>query len=185
MITVFTHRATALGVALLIVGCASSPASNVRVDKDASADFSHCRSFGWLKPEHGTASSLNEQRIQTAAIGALKAKGYREEEGSPDCRITYEFATRELPKSGPSIGVGGGGGSGGIGGGIGLSFPLGHKQKVAGTLTLDVIDASRNAQIWTGSVDRTLSTPELTDADAGKAAKEILAKYPDRASFGK
>ncbi len=184
MITVFTHRAPALCVALLAVGCASST-TNVRVDKDASADFSRCHSFGWLQPERGTASSLNEQRIHSAAIAALSAKGYREDEATPDCRITYEFFGRELPRSGPNIGVGAGGGSGGFGGGIGLSFPLGHKQKVAGTLTLDIIDASRNAQIWTGSLERTLSSLELTDADAGKVAKDILAKYPDRASFDK
>ena len=173
------HRLSALVLALAAAGCATAPASKVRVDK-TEAGLPSCQSFSWL-PAPGDAASLTEQRVKAATIQQLQAKGYTEVADRPDCRITYHFASSEQrKKSGPSVGVGAGGGSGGIGGGIGISLPIGRKNTQAGTLTLDVIDAARNAQVWSGAVDTETAAAELTEAEAKDIVQKVLAEYPDR-----
>lgn len=177
-------RACSLFVPFIVVfaaaGCSSAPASKVRVDK-AEAGLPQCQSFGWL-PAPGDAASLTEQRVKAATIKQLQNKGYTEAADKPDCRITYHFASSErVKRSGPSVGVGAGGGSGGIGGGIGISLPIGRKQSQAGTFTLDVVDATRNAQVWSGEVDTESASSDLTEAEAQNIVAKVLAEYPDRA----
>ena len=176
-----SHLWTVVGVALAMAACATNN-SKVRVDQDNSANLAQCRTFGWHPSDRQGASSLNEQRVRDAVMQTLKSKGYSEAAENPDCRVSYSLETRELPKSGPSVGVGGGGGSGGVGGGIGISLPLGRKHKFASTVTLDVIDAARNAQIWTASLDQALSGRELSQEEAQRAVQEILSKYPNHAA---
>lgn len=161
---------------LLVAGCATST-SAVRVDK-VEGSLPTCRTFGWNKTP-GDVASFTEQRVQAAAMQALRAKGYTEAD-KPDCRIAYQFTWSERPKSGPSIGVGAGGGSGGIGGGIGVSLPVGRKNSQVGTFTLDVIDAARNAQVWSGSIDTETKSAELTAEEAQELVQKVLAEYPDR-----
>jgi hypothetical protein len=164
--------------ASLLAACASTT-SKVRVDK-AETDLGHCRSFAWLSPSK-EAASFTEQRVRTEALNGLKAKGYTEAQENPDCRITYAFSTQQRRKSGPGVGVGVGGGSGGIGGGIGITLPIGREKK-SGTFTLDVVDASRNAQIWSGSLDGSFDAEELNEAEAKEVVKRVLAEFPDSAT---
>lgn len=164
-------------LAMLMAGCATQT-SQVRVEA-AEDGLPHCQTFAW-NPLSGDAASFTDQRVRTAVMQALQAKGYGESTDQPDCRIAYHLSTREVPKSKPSVGVGVGGGSGGIGGGIGLSLPIGKKKAQNGTLTLDVIDAARNAQVWSGSVDSTFDAAELSDAEAKRIVETVLGKFPDR-----
>lgn len=78
------------------------------------------------------------------------------------------------------IGVGAGGGSGNVGGGVGLSLPVGKRNESVAALTVDIIDATRNAQVWTASYEEKLKEKELSDAEAQKLVGAVLAKYPDR-----
>ena len=118
--------------------------------------------------------------MRAAALAAIKTKGYPVVEEKADCRLSYVLAAHEVPKSKPGVGVGVGGGSGGIGGGIGISLPIGNKKGEAGTFTLDVIDAAKNAQIWSGSVDATFKAPELTEDEAREVVEHVLAEFPNR-----
>ena len=172
-----------IGPALLLIGALSATAaanadSKVRVDK-ADVDLGMCRTFAW-QPQSGGVESLTDQRMRAAVIAAFTAKGYTEATEQPDCRIAYILsAAQTSPKSGPSVGVGVGGGSGGIGAGLGVRLPIfGKKQAV--TITIDIIDATRNAQIWSGSLDGSFKSEELSEADAKKVAAKVLAEYPDR-----
>lgn len=110
----------------------------------------------------------------------LAAKGYAEKAEQPDCRITYALTAREQPRSKPGVGVGVGGGSHGIGGGIGITLPVG-KRGAEGRFTLDVIDAARNAQIWSGSIEDTFKAPDLSADDVQRVVEAVLAEYPDAA----
>ena len=176
-----SRHCAVVGIAVAMSACATDN-SNVRVDQDKTADLAHCRTFGWHPADQQGASSLNEQRIRSAVMQTLKSKGYSEAADTPDCRVSYSLETRELRKHGPSVGVGAGGGSGGLGGGIGISLPLGRKHKFASTLVIDVIDATRNAQIWTASLDETLHGQDISEDEAQRAVKEILGRYPNRAA---
>jgi hypothetical protein len=140
-----------------------------------------CSTFAWHAPSKDPAS-LTAQRIQHSALAELQRKGYRTEEAAADCKISYVFASYELPKPKPSVGVGAVGGSGGLGGGIGISLPLGHHPTQRATLTLDVIDAASNTQVWSGTLDADLDHAEPTEDEVHKVVENILARYPDRAA---
>ena len=160
-------------------GCATSAPPQVRVDSIEGA-LPNCQTFAW-NPAPGTdAASFTDQRVQGVVMQTLEAKGYTQSAEKPDCRIAYHLTTHENPQSKPRVGVGMGGGSGGVGGGVGISLPIGKKKNQSGTFTLDVIDATKNAQVWSGSVDAAFDSAELTDEDAKAVVEQVLAKYPDR-----
>jgi hypothetical protein len=162
-----------------LAGCASSN-SRVRVDQ-VEGELPNCRTFAWHSIE-GDVASLSDQRVRAAVMSQLEAKGYQESADKPDCRIAYHLTTREIPRAKPGVGVGVGGGSAGVGGGIGISLPIGQRGGFAGTFTLDVIDAAKNTQVWTGSIDTNLQEAEISDSEAQQLAKEVLGEFPNAAN---
>lgn len=161
----------------LLLGCATT--SQVRVDKAPEVDLTQCQTFDWLSQTED-AASLTEQRVRAAALDELERKGYRLAQDSPDCRITYVFSNHERPREKPMVGVGAGGGSRGVVGGIGVSLPIGQRDRFRGTLTLDIVDTAKNAQIWSGTLDASLPEQELSEDAARVLVAEILSQYPDR-----
>lgn len=165
-------------IAVAAAGCATQT-SKVRVDA-AEGGLPQCQTFAW-NPVSGDAASLTDQRVRTQVMQTLQAKGYSESADKPDCRIAYNLSTSEIPKAKPGVGVGVGGGSRGVGGGIGISLPIGKSKGQTGTFTLDVIDAPKNAQVWSGSVDSAFDSAELSEAEAKAVVERVLAEFPDRA----
>ncbi|HEY4368142.1 MAG TPA: DUF4136 domain-containing protein [Steroidobacteraceae bacterium] len=162
---------------LLMVACAAQT-SAVRVDK-AETGLPNCQSFAW-NPSSGDAMSLGEQRVRGQVMQVLQSKGYTESADKPDCRISYRLASSTLQRSsGPSVGVGAVGGSGGVGGGIGISLPIGKKGQ-PGTFTLDVIDAAKNQQVWSGSIDSSFQSGDADEAETQRVVEKVLKEYPDR-----
>jgi uncharacterized protein DUF4136 len=115
-------------------------------------------------------------------MSELHKKGYQIEGGAADCKVSYAFSSYELPKPKPSVGVGAVGGSGGLGGGIGISLPLGHHPTQHATLSMDVIDAGSNAQVWSGTLEADLDQAEPSEEEVQKLVATILGRYPDRGS---
>ncbi|MBM0103887.1 DUF4136 domain-containing protein [Steroidobacter sp. S1-65] len=163
----------------LLAGCTATAPSRVRVDM-AEGGLPSCKTFEWL-PTQQQPATLTEQRVKGAVLTELKKKGYSEAEKA-ECRVTYVLNVHERPKNKPSVGVGAGGGSGGIGGGIGVSLPIGKRNEQAGTFTIDVVDAAKNAQVWSGSIDATFEKAELNEDEVREVVTKVLEKYPDRAS---
>lgn len=175
-----------IGVAAITVfalGACTTTSSKVRVDK-ADVDPSMCQTFDWLAAEK-EATSLTDQRVRAAALAELERKGYTIAKDGPDCRVTYALSSYERPEAKPRVGAGVGGGSGGIGGGIGISLPVGRGDSHAGTLTVDVIDAKKKAQIWSGSLDASFEAAELTPEEAQELVAKILAEFPNRVAENK
>lgn len=173
-----THSAM-YAVLLIVLSACAANTSQVRVDKAADVDLTRCRTFDWL-PQTKDAASLTDQRVRAAALSTLEKKGYSLATEKPDCRISYVFNAYERPEEKPRIGVGAGGGSRGVGGGIGVSLPVGKRDRFGGTLVLDVVDTSKNAQIWSGALDASFSDNELSEEEAQALVEEILAQFPDR-----
>ncbi|HEY8537758.1 MAG TPA: DUF4136 domain-containing protein [Steroidobacteraceae bacterium] len=167
------------GFMSLLTACAT-PEMQVRVQQ-AEEGLPKCKTFAWHVPP-GDVVSLTAQRVRSAVMVQLETKGYGVVEENADCRIAYFLRTREIPKAKPGVGIGVGGGSRGVGGGIGVSLPVGGKSGYAGTFTLDVIDAAKNVQVWSGSVDVELEGPDLSEEDARKLAEHVLSAYPDAES---
>jgi hypothetical protein len=166
------------GFMALLAACAT-PETRVRVQQ-AEEGLPNCNSFAWHAAP-GDVVSLTDQRVRAAVTAQLEAKGYAVAEHA-DCRIAYMLTTREIPKAKPGVGVGVGGGSRGVGGGIGISLPVGGRSGHAATFTLDVIDAAKNAQVWSGSIEVELDGAEPTDEEARKLAERVLSVYPDAGS---
>ncbi|HEY0943511.1 MAG TPA: DUF4136 domain-containing protein [Steroidobacter sp.] len=170
-----------LGVVLL-AGCTATAPSKVRVDM-AESGLPNCQSFEWLPTAQ--PASLTEQRVKSEIMAQLKQKGYAEVTEKGDCRVTYVLDVHERPRNKPRVGVGAGGGSRGIGGGIGVSLPIGKRDEQAGTFTIDIVDAAKNAQVWSGSIDATFAKAELNEDEAREVVARVLEKYPDRAPNGR
>jgi hypothetical protein len=170
--------AMSAALALLSTGCATS-GSNVRVDT-IEGELPKCQTFSWNPAPSGDAASFTEQRVRSAVMARLKAKGYTDASDKADCRIAYQLSSHEIERAKPSVGVGVGGGSRGMGGGIGVSLPIGKRKGERGTFTLDVIDSAKNAQVWSGSVDAAFDSAELSEAEAQDLVDAVLARYPDR-----
>ena len=177
---VMTRSIASRGAAVMAVvglGACMTTSSDVRIDK-ADVDLAKCQMFDWLAPEKA-AASFTDQRVRAAALAELERKGYTIGSETPDCRITYALSSYERPEAKPRVGAGVGGGSGGIGGGIGISLPVGRRDARAGTFTVDIVDAEKKAQIWSGSIDATFGAEELTEAEAQELVAAILDRFPD------
>lgn len=177
-------RSVALSCALtlgatLLAGCTATAPSKVRVDM-AESGLPSCQSFEWL-PTAQQPASFTEQRVKSEVMSKLKEKGYSEATEKGDCRVTYVLDIHERPANKPGVGVGVGGGSGGLGGGIGVTLPIGKRNEQAGTFTIDIVDAAKNAQVWSGSLDASFLKAELNEDEAREIVARVLEKYPDRA----
>jgi hypothetical protein len=69
---------------------------------------------------------------------------------------------------------------GGIGGGIGVSLPIGKRNQQSGTFTIDVVDAAKNAQVWSGSLDTSVAKSELNEDQARELVAKVLERFPNR-----
>src|SRR5215831_4712383 len=134
----------------LLASCSSAP--KVRVDKDSHTDFGAYKTFSWQEPvDPRRTSTLVGQRVKDAIIAALQSKGQQLSEAQADLRVSYVLNVYERPKqSGMRIGFGVGGGGANGGAAVGASVPVGKHSEVAAAMTIDIIDAKRNAQVWTG-----------------------------------
>ena len=165
------------------VACNSGP--QARVDKDSHANFANYKTFAWLEQtaeqtdETKVPETLSEQRVRSAITTVLQGKGYTLDETHPDVRVHGVLNVYERPKqSGVSIGLGAGGGSGNVSGGVGVSVPIGKRRETVAAMKVDVIDTTRNEQVWFGSAEQALSGTIASDADIQALTEAILAKYP-------
>ena len=157
---------TSMAAALVALSGCATQSSAVRVDK-GDADLTKCRTFDW-HPASADAASFSEQRVRAAALKQLETKGYTLSTEKPDCRIAYLLPTQDTQKRKPTIGVG-------------VGVPIGSQKEQIGTLTLDIVDVAKSAQIWSGSVDVGLHGQEIGEEEANEAVGLILAEFPDRA----
>jgi hypothetical protein len=185
---------------VMVLGCTTKP--NVRIDQDSKVKLSEYRAFGWYKqsvaappasvpsdagkvvtptptPTPAPASSLTEDRAHSAVADLLQAKGYVFNAETTDFRVNVILNVIERPKeSSMRLGVGAGGGSGNVSGGMGLSIPVGKSSEFAAAMTIDIIDSTRNAQVWTGSYQKVVKKADASAAEITTMAETILAKFP-------
>ena len=179
--------AAALGLA----GCATGP--TVTSDVDASANFAQYRSFAFYSPlaiEPNGYATLSSGRIKAAAREQMEARGYVYDDSSPDLWLNLNAYLRDKTDvvSMPDIGY---------------DYYYSYRAKryfavpytresthvrkyTEGTLNVDLVDARRNALVWTGAAvgraakDKPGREGEKIDA----AMAEIFAAYPHRAGAG-
>ncbi|TXK64918.1 DUF4136 domain-containing protein [Alkalisalibacterium limincola] len=57
---------------------------------------------------------------------------------------------------------------------------MGGGTRTGAQLVVDVVDASRNEQVWGGTADLTLAGQQPTQAELADAVSRLLYQFPDR-----
>ncbi len=172
----------------LLAACATGP--RVRTDFDPEADFSRYRSYGFYQPiamEESGYSTYITDRIKDNVRREMQARGYVYDQTSPDLRVNFQGIVEERADvySTPMVDYG-----------HYYSYrarryvavPIWYDQTrvsryTEGTLSVDLVDASRNRLVWTGdAIGRvTRKTPQERAAQVDRSIAEIFLRYPYRA----
>ncbi|HEU4530385.1 MAG TPA: DUF4136 domain-containing protein [Steroidobacteraceae bacterium] len=178
----------ALSSLVLIAGCASGP--KIIVDKDPGVDMTAFKTFGYfdqVATDRAQYTTIITNRLKQATRDQLERRGYRYTEESPDLRVNFylKVVEKQEVRSSPSVGVGYGGFYGYRGGAYGAwaSYPydvdtVDYRQ---GTLSIDLVDAKKNALVWQGLAEGRVS--EEARKNPGPAidavVAEIFANFPN------
>jgi uncharacterized protein DUF4136 len=174
-----------LGTAMLTGGCASQPREAESM-RDAKADFTAYKTFGWDESMNSETSgkplSLLDNSIRTAITNELKRKGYEEAPAgtAADLLVAFETASAEKVKNNPfriGVGVGSYGGSGGGGVSAGSTSVKNVKE---GTLVVHAIDPARKAEVWQSRVTRELGKGNVEPSVVQGAVADVFRDFPVR-----
>jgi hypothetical protein len=179
--TSFAVVSLALAAATLTGGCASTAPQPTSM-RNAQADFSAYKTFGWEPDTSGQPLSLLDQNIRAAITNEMKRKGYEEAAAgtNPDLVISYEAARAEKVKNNPfRIGVGAGSYGGNVGGGVSVGSS-GVKSVSEGTLVIHATDPARKAEVWQGRASRELGKGNIEPAVIQSTVAGVLHDLPAR-----
>lgn len=170
--------------ALIATGCATAPAAPSTM-KDAQADFSAYRTFGWLpQGDANQPQTIVDGYIRTAIANEMQRRGYEPvaEGTQADLMIEYDAASTEKLKSKPfriGVGLGSYGSSGGGSVGVGSS---GVKEVKEGSLVIHVVDPARNMEIWRSTVSRELKGDTVDQTVVNGAVSDAFSGFPARSA---
>ncbi len=170
------------GAVLTLAACQST---RVVTDFDPGADFSSWRAYSWQQERSGVSEEFNPllaKRVQEAVAAALAAKGFREENASPDFIVRYfvnSSAQVREPNARGSVGLGSFGRN--VGMGVSLGFPLGGTSVTQhAEIVIDFINPQTNSLAWRGTRDVTLRSedPHAVTEQVQAAVNEIIGQFP-------
>ena len=169
---------------LLVAGCASVP--TVRVDKDPSVNLRAYKTFAFFEPAArsgplpplpfldppapggGRYTTLQIQHLQSATREQMERQGYVYDEAYPDLRVNAVLHVDDRIEL-RSYGY------------IGLNGRLDSDYYRQGMLSVDLVDARRNALVWQGVAEGRIDTQASKDPGSAieAAVAEIFAVFPD------
>jgi hypothetical protein len=185
-----------LGMLLVLAlsACAREPV--IRTDFDQTADFSRYRTFGFdqdLGTDSGAYSSILTQRLKSAVLHEMVARGYIEQSDAPDLLVNFHSGLKNKVRvtSTPAFWGPWPYDIYGYGGGIYGRWTGGYpgwtevENYTLGSLSIDLVDRVRRQLVWQG-----VATSEVDDfAEAAPSDQEVaqrIAKifegYPFRAA---
>lgn len=175
-------RVLASILVLLLVGCATT-GNRVVSNADPDTDFGQIRTFGFFQPlgtdrPGGIRTPLSNQ-IGSAVIRELESQGWQQSD-NPDVLINFfvnlqeRMEVRQTPTSSSFHSYR-----------RGLYRPwAGYQTRVRhftqGTLSIDIIDPSRNLLVWDGAMEARLGSGriEITQEQVNAAVAAIFAELP-------
>jgi Domain of unknown function (DUF4136) len=174
------------GVILSMIGAVSCAGIHVSTDYSHTTTFANYHTYSWLKVN--ASNQLWDQRIQRDVNTQLQQKGWMEVPSGGQAAVAAFGATHEQPtletfydSFGPGFGGwywGGWGGYGWGGGGLGYA----QTQTIytpAGTLVVDVFNASNKHLIWRGMARQALSgNPEKNRGKLEHQVQDMFKKFP-------
>ena len=174
-------RALALST-LLVSGCASGP--TIVTDKAPEADLSEYRTFAFF--DHVATDNARYSTILTAHLKQttrteLERLGYVYDEANPQLRVNFflKVQDRQEIRSTPSPG-----------GFYGYRFYTWGRVDIdtvdykAGTLSIDLVDAERNALVWHGLAEGRVHDDAYRNPGSaiGSVVAEIFRAFPGKSS---
>jgi hypothetical protein len=181
----------ALVATAVLAACATGP--RVRTDYDPTADFGRYQTWGFYKPiamEESGYSSWISDRIKDNVRREMEARGYRLAESNPDLLVNFQGIVQEktdvwtMPRSDFQYFYS-------YRRRAYFAVPVWYdetqvNQYTEGTLTVDLVDATRNRMVWTGAaIGRVVRrSPQEKMAEVDAAITGIFAQYPYRAGSG-
>ncbi len=154
--------AVAVGLGLLLGGCASTPAPAL-VEQAEGADVTRYPTFAFFEPfdlEREGYSTIMGEDARAVLRREMESRGYRLDPEQPALRINLlpsgGLKTINRPKVSLGLGLGFGGGS--TRGGIGLGVPLGggdrrDASRLPQAFVVDVVDTAGRRVVWTARVE--------------------------------
>lgn len=172
----------ASALALSLGACATRPA--VRTQSAPELNAVQYRTFGFVAhpdTDKSGYTTLTTRYLKEAVTREMLARGYTES-SEPDLVINFDVGTQNKVEStpGPAVGVGYGR-WGWRGWGWGVGYGGSDVRTVTeGSLTIDVVDRSKSALVWSGTAEGRLTKKALQNPEPAidSAVNAIFAKYP-------
>jgi hypothetical protein len=186
----FQSRVLAVVVVGLVAlsGCASGP--RIRAQTANGAEIQRYRTYGYLEKlgtDTATYASAMSLNLKAATDREMQARGFTPAATDPDLVVNFFLDQKEKiqGQSGPSFGLGVGRGWGAWRTGYAWGFGMSDTwidSRTEGTLTIDVVDRSKNEIVWSGTAVGTVTSKMLDDPRAAVDAvvPKIFAKFPAR-----
>lgn len=161
----------------LLVACSSGP--TVRVDRDPATDMHAYKSFAFFERtslDHGRYASLQSQRVRRATREELEKQGYVYNERMPDLRVNVDVHVRSKQALRSAPGATRPGGYRAWSGARGIDT-VDYRD---GTLSVDLVDARRNALVWRGVAEGRVDEQAMKDPNSTIEAVvgEIFEGFP-------
>ncbi len=163
---------------LLLFFLASCDAVSINSDYDKKVDFSKYKTYAFYKTgiDKVEISDLDKKRILASIDEQMTLKGFSKSE-TPDLLININT------KAEKNISVNQFNGGFGYGYGFGFSpyfgINSGYSSNIEGTLTIDLIDATKKELIWQGEgVGNLTKNTNKKDENIKGFVSRILTQYP-------
>jgi len=160
-------------VALFVLAvCTLTFADDVKTDRDKNADFSHYKTYSWIKAQAN--DQLWQQRIQDAVDNALQSKGLQKVESGGDLGVAAVGSTRNQQEYQTFYD--------GLGGwywqGFGEQTTTVQNYPV-GSLIVDLFDSNSKRLVWRGTASAALSQdPSKNEKKLDHDVSKMFEKYP-------
>lgn len=168
----------------MVAGCSSGP--KVRTDADPSANLSSYKTFAFfdhLATDRSAYSSILSNRLKASTQQQLEQRGYQLASADPELLVNFNVNVQDKTdvESTPAMG----GGYYGYRAGM-YGMWAGYPQDVrtthykTGTLSIDLVDASKRQLVWQGVAEGRIDKSALENPALAidKVVAEIFAKYP-------
>lgn len=175
---VISLSAAFLSAIFLLTSC--GPTLTVTNDYDHTANFSQFHTFRIVKLEqqYQALSQFNQTRVINAVRAQMLAKGFTETENADMLVNITSVLKNEKEIVANSYGYGGGYRPYAWGGGN-MSTTVNVQNYVAGSLIIEVANASTNKLIWEGIGNQDIDSPSSDPEKAiNTAVQKIMASFP-------
>ena len=175
---VISLSAAFLTAAILLTAC--GPTLTVTNDYDHTADFSKFHTFRIVKLEqqYQALSQFNQTRVINAVRAQMLAKGFTESENADMLVNITSVMKNEKEIVANSYGYGGGYRPYAWGGGN-MSTTVNVQNYVAGSLIIEVANASTTKLIWEGIGNQDIDSPSSDPEKAiNTTVQKIMASFP-------